>query len=85
MTEADIRTLIFEIIVQIAPEIDSADISATENLREELDIDSFDFLKLLIALSEQLSIEIPEQDYERLISLNDLVTYLKDRLSENKT
>ncbi len=85
MTEADIRTLIFETIVQIAPEIDSADISATENLREELDIDSFDFLKLLIALSEQLSIEIPEQDYERLISLNDLVTYLKDRLAENKT
>ncbi len=79
MTEAEIRTLILENISQIAPEIDSEDISETENLREELDIDSFDFLKLLIALSEQLAIDIPEQDYECLSSLNDLIAYLCSR------
>ena len=51
-----------------------------ENLREALDVDSFDFLNLLIGLHETLGVEIPEADYGRLTTLNSLVSYLSQRL-----
>lgn len=80
MTEADIKKIIEAGLVKIAPEADFAEFSAGENIREELDIDSFDFLNFLIGLNEELGIEIPESDYEKLVSMNDLVAYLSERL-----
>lgn len=80
MTEADIKKIIEAGLVKIAPEADFAELSTGENIREELDIDSFDFLNFLIGLNEELGIEIPESDYEKLVSMNDLVAYLSERL-----
>lgn len=80
MNEADIRLQISNGLAQIAPEADLDEIDAEENLREELDIDSYDFLSLLIWLNETLGVEIPESDYEKLISLTDLLNYLAERL-----
>lgn len=81
MTEAEIRKQIFDGLAEIAPEVDCGDLSADENLREELDIDSYDFLSLLVGLNASLGVEIPESDYEKLVSLNDLVDYLAARLN----
>lgn len=81
MTETEIRTHIFKGLALIAPEADFADLPADENLREELDIDSYDFLSFLIWLNESLGVEIPESDYEKLISLDDLIGYLGQRLN----
>lgn len=81
MTEAEIRQQIFKGLAEIAPEVDCEDLAAAENLREELDIDSYDFLSLLVGLNESLGVEIPESDYEKLVSLNDLVSYLGERLN----
>lgn len=50
-------------------------------MREELDIDSYDFLNLLIGLNEKLGVEIPEEDYEKLATLSDLIRYLSRRLA----
>ena len=80
MTEADIKKVIETGLLKIAPEADFSELSPGENIREELDIDSFDFLNFLIGLNEELGIEIPESDYEKLISMNDLVAYLSERL-----
>lgn len=80
MIEAEIRTTIINGLTQIAPEADFEELSPTENIREELDIDSFDFLNFLISLDDKLGVEIPESDYEKLISMNDLIGYLKERL-----
>lgn len=81
MTEADIKTHIFRGLALVAPEAEFDDLPADENLREELDIDSYDFLTFLIWLNEELGVEIPETDYEKLVSLDDLVTYLSVRLN----
>lgn len=61
----------------IAPEADIDQIDPSASLREQLDLDSFDFLKLLIALQETVGVDIPEADYGRVDSLNALVAYLK--------
>ncbi|MCK4502212.1 MAG: acyl carrier protein [Desulfuromonadales bacterium] len=81
MTETEIRTTIIEGLSQIAPEADFGELLPTENIREELDIDSFDFLNFLIGLNQEIGIDIPERDYEKLVSLNDLIDYLMQRLS----
>ena len=81
MTETEIREIIITGLSQIAPEADFDELPPTENIREELDIDSFDFLNFLIGLDDKLGVEIPESDYEKLISMNDLIGYLESRLN----
>ncbi|QHE76159.1 acyl carrier protein [Hydrogenophaga sp. PBL-H3] len=61
----------------IAPEADIDRIDPAASLREQLDLDSFDFLKLLITLQETVGVDIPEADYGRVDSLNALVAYLR--------
>ncbi len=85
MTETEIRQAIFDSLHQIAPEADPQKLRPDENLREALDIDSFDFLNLLIGLHERLGIQIPESDYSQLTTLSALVRYLSPRLSARST
>lgn len=80
MTGEQIRKIVCSGLQQIAPEADLEMLEPGENLRESLDIDSFDFLNFLIGLHETLGVEIPEADYERLISLEDILRYLSARL-----
>ena len=80
MNEPDIRLAVIKALRKIAPEASLDQIRSDENLREALDIDSFDFLNLLIGLHEELNVEIPESDYGKLRTLADLVSYLSDRL-----
>lgn len=80
MTEPEIRAAVFKMLRKIAPEADLDQIRPEENLREALDIDSFDFLNLMIALHEELAVEIPEADYRKLSTLGELTGYLSDRL-----
>ena len=61
---------------RIAPEIDISDIDLDEDLREECDLDSMDFLNLLAAIKNQTGISIPEDDYPKVRSYNQLISYL---------
>ena len=74
-----IRTAVAECVGGIAPEADLAHIDSKASLREQLDIDSFDFLNLLIALQQRLGIEVPEADYRQVDSLDGLLEYLARR------
>ena len=76
MTETEIQQVLFDAVRKIAPEADLRQLQPGENLREALDIDSFDFLNLLIGLREKLGVEIPEADYGRLTTMSDIVRYL---------
>ncbi len=76
MTESEIKSAIFDGLRRIAPESDPAALKPNENIREALEIDSFDFLNFLIALHDKLGIEIPEADYGKLTSLNAMMNYL---------
>ncbi|MDT8418939.1 MAG: phosphopantetheine-binding protein [Desulfuromonadales bacterium] len=80
MTDAELKQLLFDGLYLIAPEADFSELRPDENIREELDIDSFDFLNFLIGINEKLGIEIPEQDYEKLMTLEQIVSYLMKRI-----
>jgi acyl carrier protein len=80
MDESGIRKTVETGLARIAPEADFGDLPPAANLREELDIDSFDFLNFLIGLNDELGVDIPESDYELLVSMDDLVAYLKQKL-----
>jgi acyl carrier protein len=51
-----------------------------ENIREALNIDSFNSLQFLVSFDEKLRIEIPEEDYRKTITLKNLVNYIMDRM-----
>ena len=80
MTETELREIVFKGLRQIAPEADAATLRLDENIREALDIDSYDFLQFLIGLSEETGVEIPETDYEQVFTLAGLIRYLSTRL-----
>jgi acyl carrier protein len=81
MTETEVQQAIFDALGKIAPEADPKTIGPEENLREALDIDSFDFLNVLIGLHERLGVEIPEADYGKLTTLSSLARYLSSKLA----
>lgn len=76
MNEPEVKQTVFQILGKIAPEADLQKLRPDENLREALDIDSFDFLQFIIRLHESLAIEIPESDYPQLGTLAGIVHYL---------
>jgi len=80
MTDAELREIIFLGLQQIAPEADPSALNPDENIREALDIDSYDFLQFLIGLSEETGIDIPEADYEKVFTLSGLLSYLSTRI-----
>jgi acyl carrier protein len=63
MNQDEITQTIFQLLKQIAPETEPSALLPEENIREALNIDSFDSLQFLVSLDEKLGIEIPEQDY----------------------
>jgi acyl carrier protein len=80
MTNAEIRSIALATLKSIAPEIDEADLHPDRPLRNQVDLDSMDWLNFLLGLHEKLKVEIPEADYAKLVSLDDVVTYLAARL-----
>ena len=75
-----LEAIIFDILGEIAPEAEFDDLEADEDIREALDIDSFDFLNFLIGLNEKVGVEIPEADYGQLNTMEELIGYLQARL-----
>ncbi|HXH11828.1 MAG TPA: acyl carrier protein [Alphaproteobacteria bacterium] len=80
MTEAQLKEIIFKVLGRIAPEADLDLLDPHANVRQALDIDSFDHLNFLIGLHEELGVEIPEADYGQLTTLADIVRYLSARV-----
>lgn len=76
-TPEALREMVAGALRGIAPEADLDHIDPAASLREQLDLDSFDFLKLLITLQETVGVDIPEADYGRVDSLDALVAYLQ--------
>lgn len=86
MSESEIREIVLRVLGDIAPEADLARLKPQARLRDQLDIDSMDFLNFVIGLHKELHIEIPERDYGRLATLAGCVNYLATaRTSSQKT
>jgi acyl carrier protein len=71
-----IRSTIVDVLRGIAPEVDPAMIDPEIDLRDQLDIDSMDFLNLVIGVHERLGVDIPEAHYPRLTTLKGFVDYI---------
>ncbi|OHC64202.1 MAG: phosphopantetheine-binding protein [Rhodocyclales bacterium GWA2_65_19] len=80
MTDAEIRAVALATLQSIAPEIETDELRGDRPLRSQVDLDSMDWLNFLLGLHEKLKVDIPEADYARLISLDDVVSYLWKKL-----
>ena len=76
MTNEQIRETVLRVLSRIAPEADLTRIKPTARLRDQLDIDSMDFLNFVIGMHKEFDIEIPEAEYPKLATLDGCVDYL---------
>lgn len=81
MTRDDLKALVLRTLERIAPEMDPDQLDPELAFRDQLDLDSMDFLNFVIALHEELDLDIPESDYPQLASLDDCVRYLSAKAS----
>jgi acyl carrier protein len=80
MTRDQIKAVVLRTLGSIAPEADLSQIDPDAALRDQLDIDSMDFLNFAIGLHKELSVEIPEASYPALATLNGCIEYLTSAL-----
>lgn len=80
MTTEDIQRAVAAALGQVAPEADLTAINPTQALREQFDLDSMDFLRFVVALDQQLGVDVPEADYPQLRTVESCVGYLFSRL-----
>ena len=76
MTLDDIKDAVVSAVTGVAPEIDPQSIHPGVSFRDDLDLDSMDFLNFVLALHERLGVEIPEVDYPKLYTFDSAVAYL---------
>jgi acyl carrier protein len=84
MTSDEIRAKVLAALAAVVPELDPAELRPDRPIRDELDIDSMDFLTFTIGLAKAFGIEIPEADYRRLATLNACVDYVAAALAGRK-
>ena len=82
MTRGEIKDVIIEIIADIDEDADLDGLNPDEPLRDQLDLDSMDFLDIVMELRKRYKIQIPETDYPQLASLDSCVNYLLPRLQD---
>jgi len=80
MTASDIKQVILDIIADIDDEADFTSLDADKPLRDQLDLDSMDFLDIVMELRKRYKLQIPEADYPQLATLNSCVAYLGPKL-----
>lgn len=75
MTRTEVQQTIIAALGRVAPEVNAATLDADKPLRDQIDLDSVDYLNFVIDLHSQMGVEIPEADYGKLASLNAAVDY----------
>ena len=84
MEKSDIRKIVIDIIAEIAPDEDLSNLKDDVRLRDQLELDSMDFLDIVMELRKQHNIEVPESDYHHLESLQSCVDYLLPKFNAKK-
>ena len=82
MTPVDIRAAILDILEGIAPDDDLTSLDDEKPFREQLELDSMDFLDIVMELRKRYRIQIPEDDYLELRSMRSTLTYLEPRMKD---
>jgi acyl carrier protein len=82
MKEEEIKKAIFLLLKQIAPDTEPEQLQPDDNIRQKLEIDSFDALRFIVALDEKFGVETPEQDYGKVSTIKSLVNYILVKLKK---
>ncbi len=82
MTKAEIREVVLEILQEIAPDENLDDLQDDVSFREQLELDSMDFLDIVMSLRKRYRVQIPEDDYPNLASMNSTVEYLQPLMKD---
>ncbi|OBH14827.1 MULTISPECIES: acyl carrier protein [unclassified Mycobacterium] len=81
MTNEDTRAVVLSVLTTIAPEVDPDDIRDDVLLRDQVDLDSMDWLSFLRGIHKRFHVDIPESDYATLRTLADVVGYVEKKAS----
>ena len=79
MTDADIRQQIIDALTSVAPEVDTASLDSSVPLRNQVDLDSMDFLRFVVELHRRVGVDVPESDYPMLTSIDAIAEYVAAR------
>ncbi|MCM8534192.1 MAG: acyl carrier protein [Lentisphaeraceae bacterium] len=82
MTKEEIGKAIVNIIEDIVPDEDCSNIEPTVALRDQLELDSMDFLDIVMELRKLYKVEVPEEDYGQLATLESCITYLEPKMKD---
>lgn len=82
MSAGDIREAIIDILEGLAPDDDLSQLDDEKPFREQLELDSMDFLDIVMELRKRYRVQIPEDDYLELRSMNSTVAYLEPRMKD---
>ena len=80
MTDNEIREQIIAALTTVAPEVDPASLDSTVPLRNQVELDSMDFLRFLVELRARVGVDVPETDYSMLTSLDAIADYLASHI-----
>jgi acyl carrier protein len=83
MKDEQIRSTLLRILGEMAPEVDISTIKGDVRLRDQIDLDSMDWVNFLIAVDEELGVETPEKDYAKLATLDLCVGYFASRFAKS--
>lgn len=81
MNRDPLKQAIVETLLTIAPEVDPALLKADKPFRNQVDLDSADWLNFLVALKERIGVDVPDAEAPRLNTLDKLVDYCAARLA----
>jgi acyl carrier protein len=82
MTVEEIRQVVLDILERIAPDEDLSDLDDSIAFREQMELASMDFLDIVMELRKAYRIQIPEEDYHNLNTMDSTVTYLTPKLKD---
>jgi acyl carrier protein len=84
MTRDDVRNAVIRILTDIAPDEDFDALKDEEKLRDQFDLDSMDFLDIVMELRKRYNVEVPETDYEQLVTMTSCIDYLQPFLKNQQ-
>jgi len=82
MNREQIKSVLMEIVAEIIPDEDLANLKDDVPIREQVELDSMDFLDIIMELRKRYSIEVPEDDYMQLATIDSSVAYLEPRMKD---
>ncbi len=75
-----VKKIILDIIAVVAPDADLTNVKSDVRLRDQLDMDSMDFLDIVMELRKRYKVEVPKEDYQELATLDSCAEYLAPKL-----